>query len=227
MRKTGDPIKVRFKGVCQPWSPHLHQVFTGLGVLQHHWSFGTAVGWTPRATHTRGTAGGSQDPVPGGAAAHGAASAPRAGMNKCAGMSGLRAQHGTSMWKLFIARAAAGPALPPPTSWAGVAALCGASGAPAWGGGGRLLGDRAGWAKGFAFITSLIFCLFLSRAGCLETWRSCFSPEQGVWRHGDHWNRILGFGDCLNLVLPSWIAWSFVPSLSQHGHLGSWEVGDL
>lgn len=40
-----------------------------------------------------GTAGGSQDPVPGGAAAHGAASAPHSGMNKCAGMSGLRAQH--------------------------------------------------------------------------------------------------------------------------------------
>lgn len=88
--------------------------------------------------------GGSQDPVPGGAAAHGAPSAPHTGMNQCAGMSGLRAQHGRSMWKLFIARAAAGPALSPPTSWAGVAALCGASGAPARGGGGRLLGDRAG-----------------------------------------------------------------------------------
>lgn len=42
------------------------------------------------------------------------------------------------MWKLFIARAAAGPAVPPPTSRAGVAALRGASGAPAWGG-------RQGW----------------------------------------------------------------------------------
>lgn len=84
------------------------------------------------------------------------------------------------MWKLFIATAAAGPALSPPTSWAGVAALCGASGAPARGGGGRLLGDRAGWAEVFAFITSPLFCLFLSRAGCLEAWRS-LKPNPRFW----------------------------------------------
>lgn len=53
----------------------------------------------------------------------------------CAGAEGSGC---TSMWKLFIARAAAGPAVPPPTSQAGVAALRGASGAPARGG-------RQGW----------------------------------------------------------------------------------
>jgi len=81
------------------------------------------------------------------------------------------------MWKLFIARAAAGPALPPaaaPTSRAGAAALRGA---------GQEIGAPAQWGQSNYWETGLVELRVLLLSHPLFS--VCISPKQGVWRCGD------------------------------------------
>lgn len=124
------------------------------------------------------------------------------------------------MWKLFIAGAVAGPALPPAalrppqTSRAGAAALRGARrgiGAPAQ------RGQSNYWETGLVGLRVLL----LSSHPLFSV---CIFPEQGVWRCGDHSIRILGFGDGSNPALPSQEAQSIVPSRARHGRPGGWEL---
>lgn len=62
-------------------------------------------------------------------------------------------------------------------------------------------GPIPGWGAGDCWETQLLGLrgLLLSH----PLFSVCFSPEQAVWRHGDHSMQILGFGDSLKPCLDS------------------------